>query len=438
MLFRKKAKDEPPGKKLWETYFKELLKKNLQKALDSLKKLKEIEPDNSQVYLKMGDLLQRVGDNSSAVKAYHDAANCLVSEDHQEKAVAIYKIILRIDPENSDAQDKIKEVVAYLESLSGGAAPVVSVGIEEMPVHETEDEAGVTIPAAGTEGVSEDILSSEESVQDTAEVQPEAGSEGISEEVWPSGESEAAADDTQPETETEDLSAEEWMLGEAGEGTSDAQPEAGTGELSAETLITEGAEPESGVALPETSTEGVSEEVWPSGVIEEGTGVSEKEEVALDDEIDSLISQLGVDDLVVESADDHTTILSALGAKETDTLLKKANHRTFTYSEKVVEEGDTGDSMFVIKKGEARVVSNVLGKDIELARLKRGDIFGEMVFLSGRPRTASVIAEGDLEVLEISSELLQDVVENNPEVQDRIAEFFYSRVQDTMKKVKGQ
>jgi hypothetical protein len=47
MLFRKKSKDGPPGKKLWETYFKEMLKKNMQKALAVLNELKELEPDNS-------------------------------------------------------------------------------------------------------------------------------------------------------------------------------------------------------------------------------------------------------------------------------------------------------------------------------------------------------------------------------------------------------
>jgi tetratricopeptide (TPR) repeat protein len=419
MFFRKKTKDEPPGKKLWETYFKELLKKNLQKALESLKKLKELEPDNSQVHLKMGDILQRMGDESGAIEAYNEAANCLVSEAHQEKAVAIYKIILRIDPKNSDAKNKMEEVVAYLGSLGTEDSPVVAVGIEEIPVHEAETEAPEAAPEAETVGVSEDVWPSGEAEAEAGEAPPEAETGGVSEEAWPSGEAEVGAGEAQQsETEMEDLPAEDWMIGEA---------EAGAGEVP-----------------PETGAVGVSEDAWPSGeaatpeATPEAAPEEETVELSLDDEIDALISQLGVEDSVDENPEECSTILSALGAKETDTLLKKAKHRTFTHGEKVVEEGETGDSMFVIKYGEARVVSNVLGKDIELAKLKGGEIFGEMVFLSGRPRTASVIAESDLEVLEVSSELLQEVVENNPEVQDRIAEFFYSRVQDTMNKVKGQ
>jgi hypothetical protein len=271
--------------------------------------------------------------------------SCLINEAHQEKAIAIYKIILRLDPDNSDAQQKMEEVVAYLESLGTGDSPLVSVGIEEMPempVHEAEAEAG--------------------------ETQPEAETEGVSEEAWMTGEAEAEAGEAQPAAETEGVSEEAWMTGEAEAETGEAQPAA--------------------------------------------------------------------EDSPAESTEEPSTILSALGEKETENLFEKAMHRSFTYGENVVEEGETGDSMFVIKKGEARVTSNILGKYVELATLKEGDIFGEMVFLSGRPRTASVVAVGDLEVLEVTSELLQEVVENNPEVQNRIAEFFYSRVQDTLKKVR--
>jgi hypothetical protein len=371
MLFRKKSKDGPPGKKLWETYFKEMLKKNMQKALAVLNELKELEPDNSQVHMKIGDILQRGNDVAGSVLAYHEAASCLINEAHQEKAIAIYKIILRLDPDNSDAQQKMEEVVAYLESLGTGDSPLVSVGIEEMPempVHEAEAEAG--------------------------ETQPEAETEGVSEEAWMTGEAEAEAGEAQPAAETEGVSEEAWMTGEA--------------------------EAETGEAQPAAETEGVSEEAWMTGEAEAETGEA----------------QPAAEDSPAESTEEPSTILSALGEKETENLFEKAMHRSFTYGENVVEEGETGDSMFVIKKGEARVTSNILGKYVELATLKEGDIFGEMVFLSGRPRTASVVAVGDLEVLEVTSELLQEVVENNPEVQNRIAEFFYSRVQDTLKKVR--
>lgn len=423
MLFKKKAKDEPPGKKLWETYFKELLKKNLQKALEALEKLKKIEPDNSQLHLKMGDLLQRVGDGKGAIKAYHKAANCLISEDHQEKAIAIYKIILRIDSDNSDAKNKMEEVVAYLESLGSGDSPMIGVGIEEMPVYEPEIIGAEALPEAETEGISEDALVTGKEEIEAAPLPPEAETGSVSEDVWPSGETVTEAGVTLPESETEELPAEAWMLGEA--------------------------ETEAVEAPPEADTEGAPEAAWPTGeAVAEADEASvappetEPEDVSAETQID----QLGVEkpstesmgESVTEGAEEPSTILSALGDKATKIMLEKALHKSFTYGENVVEEGEKGDSMFVIKKGQAKVVSNILGKYVELATLKGGDIFGEMVFLSGRPRTASVVANGDLEVLEVTSELLQEVVENNPAVQDRIAEFFYARVQDTLKKVKGQ
>lgn len=112
--------------------------------------------------------------------------------------------------------------------------------------------------------------------------------------------------------------------------------------------------------------------------------------------------------------------------------------RKFSDREPVVHEGDSGDSVYIIKSGSAYVVSHFFGKMLLLETLSAGDLFGEMAFLTGRTRTASVVAKGDLVVYEIRRELLDELVEKRPQILSQLSAIYINRVKDTLKKVRGK
>lgn len=122
---------------------------------------------------------------------------------------------------------------------------------------------------------------------------------------------------------------------------------------------------------------------------------------------------------------------------ELQEIFHKAKVSHYNENDMVVAEGNPGDSIYVIKNGSARVVSRILDKDIELALLTRGDVFGEVAFLTGRPRTASVIANGQLTMYEMDRQLIEDMVEQRPEIMDYLNEVYHLRVRETIKKVKN-
>jgi serine/threonine-protein kinase len=68
----------------------------------------------------------------------------------------------------------------------------------------------------------------------------------------------------------------------------------------------------------------------------------------------------------------------------------------------VVAEGEIDDSFFIILSGKAAVQKN----DKKIAFLSRGECFGEMSYLSGRSRSATVAADTDCILLKISATLL--------------------------------
>jgi serine/threonine-protein kinase len=68
----------------------------------------------------------------------------------------------------------------------------------------------------------------------------------------------------------------------------------------------------------------------------------------------------------------------------------------------VVAEGEIDDSFYIILSGKAAVQKN--SKNIAI--INRGECFGEMGYLSGQSRVATVMAETDCILLKISATLL--------------------------------
>jgi CRP-like cAMP-binding protein len=76
----------------------------------------------------------------------------------------------------------------------------------------------------------------------------------------------------------------------------------------------------------------------------------------------------------------------------------------------IISEGEPGASFFVLASGEVRVTKRRVGADdedvVELARLHEGAIFGEMALVSAAPRSATVTAVRDADLLEFDRETL--------------------------------
>jgi small-conductance mechanosensitive channel/CRP-like cAMP-binding protein len=112
-----------------------------------------------------------------------------------------------------------------------------------------------------------------------------------------------------------------------------------------------------------------------------------------------------------------------LTPEELDALSHDAVIQTFAAGEHVVHQGDPGDALYVIRSGTALVrVRTPDGADREVARLARGEFFGEMALLTGEPRSATVVAIEDLETLVVFKEAMQGLMQRRPELAQEIAE----------------
>ena len=121
-------------------------------------------------------------------------------------------------------------------------------------------------------------------------------------------------------------------------------------------------------------------------------------------------------------------MFAPLTGSERDQLLSVARPVMFAKGEAVVRQGQTGQSMFVVKRGEASVT--LAGTAGEVARLGAGDVLGEMSLLTGEARTATVTALSDCDLLEIDAEGFRTVVMANPSVLEHVASVTSARRQE--------
>ena len=124
-------------------------------------------------------------------------------------------------------------------------------------------------------------------------------------------------------------------------------------------------------------------------------------------------------------------LFSCLAEGQLDELIKNADANHFGRGEAMIEEGSDGDSMFILLQGTAQVSVSKNGSLIRVGVLRAGDCFGEMSLLTGEPRTATVRAEKDCEVLEISKTVMGELIRDSPECLGQLSSLLAQRKLET-------
>lgn len=88
--------------------------------------------------------------------------------------------------------------------------------------------------------------------------------------------------------------------------------------------------------------------------------------------------------------------------------------------DRVVSAGEVGKEMFCILSGIAEVKKRIGKQEYSLVTLGKGQIFGEMAFLSAEPRTAEIVAATDLEVMVLTQEFFLITMAKLPELSAKI------------------
>jgi CRP-like cAMP-binding protein len=112
-------------------------------------------------------------------------------------------------------------------------------------------------------------------------------------------------------------------------------------------------------------------------------------------------------------------------------VLEKIHLRTLWTGERLFAEGDEGSSLSFVAAGELVVsAKGDGGAPVLLGLLGPGDVAGEISFLSGVPRTATVQARTRVDLLELDRNALTPLVRKHRHVADALSRLFAERCLD--------
>ncbi len=109
-------------------------------------------------------------------------------------------------------------------------------------------------------------------------------------------------------------------------------------------------------------------------------------------------------------------IFETLGDEEREAVASRMELRRHRAGTSVFREGDPSDGLYVVHSGEVGVVTAAAGTERILARLGRGQCFGEMSLLTGEPRSTGVVATLDTELLFLADGAFDDLIRRYPAV----------------------
>ena len=97
-------------------------------------------------------------------------------------------------------------------------------------------------------------------------------------------------------------------------------------------------------------------------------------------------------------------------------LAKVAKPAEFKPSSVIIKEGERGNIFYLIITGGVRVMTDGLDEPKEVARLSAGQFFGEMAVLNDEPRTASVMAIGEVHCLAFEKNDVLQILQDYPKI----------------------
>ncbi|TFH26583.1 MAG: cyclic nucleotide-binding domain-containing protein [Bacteroidia bacterium] len=111
--------------------------------------------------------------------------------------------------------------------------------------------------------------------------------------------------------------------------------------------------------------------------------------------------------------------LSRLEEKEFKVVAKRFRIKTFSQGAILLKEQEPDNGLFMIVKGEVKIEI----RDILMGTAGTGSVLGEMAFLTGHPRTATVVAESSVQVLWIKRAALRSIMRRSPQLENGLWEF---------------
>jgi len=116
-------------------------------------------------------------------------------------------------------------------------------------------------------------------------------------------------------------------------------------------------------------------------------------------------------------------------------LVERLQPHTLDSNESIIQQGELGDSLYLIARGVVRVSREEQGELRDLGTLIAGDFFGEMALMHHESRNASVRTITPCQLYELRQRELEEVMQECPELRQRLEEVDAKRQQELLSPV---
>ena len=372
-----------------------------EKELKDLRKKVKQEPKNFYLQVKIADLLEKMGKRGEALEVYRNVSEKYSQNGFLVQAIAVNKVILRLDPSQSQIHDQLAELYAKREMVQEE-----KIEREALPDSAKED-ARKAMPIVP---LFSDLRKEELSrVIEKIRAKQYARAAVICRE-GDSGDSIFIISHGKVGVFRHNAGGERVFITELTEG--DFFGEFGFFSNSRRQATVE--------AVVDTEVLEITKKDLEE-IIREFPSVSE---VLL-----KFYKERILDSLLATSA-----LFRSFPIQERKQILGKFTVEAFPAGATVLEEGSPGDSLYIIKTGQVEVYTvDVQGAPLRLAQLREGDFFGEISLLKGQPRTASIKVLQEAELLRLAKNDFDQIIQSHPEVKQILEDSLLLRLESKMK-----
>jgi CRP/FNR family transcriptional regulator, cyclic AMP receptor protein len=135
----------------------------------------------------------------------------------------------------------------------------------------------------------------------------------------------------------------------------------------------------------------------------------------------------------------QASIFSTLSDEELNALAAQVELEHYSTGDMIFFRDDPGDAMYVVQEGTVDlVVKDTAGFEVSLLRVAAGQVFGELSFLDGKPRSASARALTEVQVLVIRRDALVSLTQRKPAVALQMLEILAARLRSSSLLVQGR
>ncbi|HEX8845789.1 MAG TPA: mechanosensitive ion channel family protein [Pyrinomonadaceae bacterium] len=125
---------------------------------------------------------------------------------------------------------------------------------------------------------------------------------------------------------------------------------------------------------------------------------------------------------------DNVELFHSLTDEERRALAERMIVTPFIKGEAMTRQGAEAHWLYIMTEGDAEVrIAADRNLTKKVATLHAGDFFGEMGLMTGEPRTATVIAQTDVECYRLDKKSFQDILQRRPEIAEDISHILARR-----------